>query len=103
MRWVMIGLYLFSLRAALVGGSWNNGTNAGVFALNLNNSPTNTNNNISLRTAKQSRSSQNRKKAFLSSALFAFGDAILVASGCRSAKHMNWLAGEYTCQPSDAL
>lgn len=103
MRRGEIGLYLLSLRAALVGGNWNNSTNAGVFALNLNNSPTNTNNNIGFRVAKQSGFSQNRKKYFLPSVLFAFGDAILVASGSRSAKHMNWLAGDCPCQPSSIL
>ena len=35
--------------AALRGGNWNNNTNAGAFTLNLNNSPTNTNNNIGFR------------------------------------------------------
>jgi len=37
--------------AALRGGNWNNGSNAGLFALNLNNVPTNTNNNIGFRGA----------------------------------------------------
>lgn len=31
------------------GGNWNNTTNAGLFTLNLNNTPANTNNNIGLR------------------------------------------------------
>ena len=35
--------------AALRGGNWNNGTNAGAFALNLNNSSSNTNTNIGFR------------------------------------------------------
>lgn len=34
------------------GGNWNNTTNAGAFALNLNNSPTNTNTNIGFRVAR---------------------------------------------------
>lgn len=37
----MIGLQ--SLRAAIRGGNWNNGVQAGVFALNLNNAPSNRN------------------------------------------------------------
>ncbi|PJB53493.1 MAG: hypothetical protein CO099_06850 [Bdellovibrio sp. CG_4_9_14_3_um_filter_39_7] len=39
----------FSGGAALRGGNWNNGTNAGAFALNLNNDSTNTNTNIGFR------------------------------------------------------
>jgi len=39
-------------RAALRGGNWNNGTNAGVFALNLNNTPSNLNSNIGFRACK---------------------------------------------------
>lgn len=42
--------------AFLRGGNWNNETNAGVFALNLNNSPTNTNNNIGFRCASDQQS-----------------------------------------------
>lgn len=39
--------------AALIrGGNWNNGARAGVFSMNLNNSPSNTNNNIGLRGAR---------------------------------------------------
>jgi hypothetical protein len=34
------------------GGNWNNGSNAGAFALNLNNSAGSTNNNIGFRCAK---------------------------------------------------
>jgi len=49
---VAIGLCPIYLRAAIRGGNWNNGTQAGVFALNVNNSPSNVNNNISLRVAK---------------------------------------------------
>lgn len=40
-----------SPRGAIAGGNWNNGSNAGRFALNLNNAPTNTNNNIGFRCA----------------------------------------------------
>jgi hypothetical protein len=36
-------------RGAIVGGSWNNGAQAGRFTLNLNNTPSNTNNNIGAR------------------------------------------------------
>jgi hypothetical protein len=35
--------------AVLRGGNWNNDVNAGVFAANLNNAPTNTNTNIGFR------------------------------------------------------
>ncbi len=39
--------------AALIrGGNWNNGARAGVFSLNLNNSPSNANYNIGLRGAR---------------------------------------------------
>ena len=38
-------------RAFLRGGNWNNGTNAGSFALNLNNTPGNQNNNVGARCA----------------------------------------------------
>ena len=33
----------------LRGGNWNNGANAGVFALNLNNAPSNMNTNVGAR------------------------------------------------------
>ena len=35
----------------LRGGNWNNGSNAGVFALNLNNLRSNSNNNVGFRAA----------------------------------------------------
>jgi len=35
--------------AAIRGGNWNNGANAGAFTLNLNNAATNTNTNIGFR------------------------------------------------------
>jgi len=35
--------------AAIRGGNWDNGTNAGVFAFNVNNAPSNWNNNIGFR------------------------------------------------------
>jgi formylglycine-generating enzyme required for sulfatase activity len=34
------------------GGNWNNTSNAGAFALNLNNGPSNTNTNIGFRCAR---------------------------------------------------
>ncbi len=37
--------------AVLRGGNWNGGDNYGVFSTNLNNGPTNTNNNIGFRCA----------------------------------------------------
>jgi hypothetical protein len=40
-----------SARGAISGGNWNNGANDGRFALNLNNAPSNTNNNIGFRCA----------------------------------------------------
>jgi len=40
-----------AVRGFLRGGNWNNSSNAGVFTMNLNNSPSNTNNNIGLRCA----------------------------------------------------
>jgi len=41
-------------QAFLRGGNWNNTSNAGVFALNLNNAPSNQNNNIGFRCASDS-------------------------------------------------
>lgn len=41
------------MRAALRGGNFNNEANAGVFYLNLNNAPSNSNYNIGFRAAKQ--------------------------------------------------
>lgn len=38
-------------RLPIRGGNWNNGSNAGVFALNLNNSRSNANSNIGFRPA----------------------------------------------------
>ena len=35
---------------AIAGGNWNNGANTGVWALNLNNNRTNSNNNIGFRS-----------------------------------------------------
>lgn len=41
------------MRAAIRGGNFNNEANAGVFALNLNNAPSNSNYNIGFRAAKR--------------------------------------------------
>jgi len=38
--------------AFLRSGNWNNGANAGVFTVNLNNAPSNTNTNIGFRCAR---------------------------------------------------
>jgi len=38
-------------RAAIRGGNWNNSSDSGIFALNLNNDPSNRNNNIGFRGA----------------------------------------------------
>ena len=43
---------LCALLAFIRGGNWDNGTNAGAFALNLNNSPTDTNTNIGFRCGR---------------------------------------------------
>ena len=51
--------------AFLRGGNWNNTSNAGAFALNLNNSPTNTNNNIGFRCARFSDSLKNGRNCRL--------------------------------------
>jgi formylglycine-generating enzyme required for sulfatase activity len=42
------------LRGFIRGGNWNNGSNAGVLYLNLNNGPGNTNTNIGFRVAASS-------------------------------------------------
>ena len=42
-------------RAVIRGGNWNNGANAGPFNANLNNVPTNTNNNIGFRCCSSSK------------------------------------------------
>ncbi len=39
-------------RAFIRGGNWNNGSNAGVLYLNLNNAPSNTNTNIGFRASQ---------------------------------------------------
>ncbi len=39
----------YKKRAAKRGGNWNNAANAGLFCLNVNNAPSNVNNNIGFR------------------------------------------------------
>jgi hypothetical protein len=39
--------------AGIRGGNWNNGTQAGAFSVNLNNAPSNSNNNIGFRCARK--------------------------------------------------
>ena len=46
--------------APISGGNWNNSSNAGVWALNLNNNRTNSNNNIGFRS--DSVSPRNRQR-----------------------------------------
>jgi hypothetical protein len=48
-----IGAWLISVRAALRGGNFNNAADAGVFYLNLNNAPSNSNYNIGFRACKE--------------------------------------------------
>lgn len=52
---------LFSF-LAISGGNWNNGANAGVFALNLNNARSNRNTNIGARPTSDPPHSQMRKR-----------------------------------------
>src|SRR3989338_1708879 len=52
------GFKLVSAVAVLRGGNWNNGANAGPFSANLNNAPTNTNNNIGFRCCNNFESGQ---------------------------------------------
>ena len=44
-----------ALRGFLRGGNWNNGSNAGVLTLNLNNAPSNTNTNIGFRVSRDNK------------------------------------------------
>lgn len=41
-----------TLRGFIRGGNWNNGSNAGVLTLNLNNAPSNSNTNIGFRVSR---------------------------------------------------
>lgn len=45
----------------IAGGNWNNGASAGVFALNLNNLRSNSNNNIGFRSALPSYARSERR------------------------------------------
>ena len=49
------------LRLPIAGGNWNNGANAGVFNLNLNNPRSNSNSNIGFRSALPSYCQINRR------------------------------------------
>jgi RNA-directed DNA polymerase len=44
-----------ALRGFIRGGNWNNGGNAGVLTLNLNNAPSNTNTNIGFRVSRDNK------------------------------------------------
>jgi len=44
-----INWHVKAIAAVIRGGSWNNGADAGPFAANLNNAPSNTNSNIGFR------------------------------------------------------
>lgn len=46
------GYQVIYVRAFRRGGNWNNTSNAGVLALNLNNTPSNTNTNIGFRVGR---------------------------------------------------
>jgi len=50
MGWIVIN------SAVIRGGNWNNGANEGPFSANLNNGPTDTNNNIGFRCCNSSQS-----------------------------------------------
>ena len=39
-------------KAVIRGGNWDNGANAGVFALNANNAPSNSNDNVGFRCCR---------------------------------------------------
>ncbi|MBI2597499.1 hypothetical protein HYW41_05050 [Candidatus Daviesbacteria bacterium] len=56
-----MGKVLICADGFIRGGNWNNGANTGAFTLNLNNAPSNTNNNIGFRCA----SDQKKKKVSL--------------------------------------
>jgi len=53
MGWIVIN------SAVIRGGNWNNGADDGPFSANLNNAPSNTNNNIGFRCCNSSRSQIN--------------------------------------------
>lgn len=51
-----MGKVLICADGFIRGGNWNNGANTGAFTLNLNNAPSNTNNNIGFRCASDRKS-----------------------------------------------
>jgi RNA-directed DNA polymerase len=62
-RIIQIRVMTFS-KAVQRGGNWNNGANAGPFCTNLNNDPTNTNNNIGFRCCSGSLKEVNSLRSF---------------------------------------
>lgn len=72
---------------AIRGGNWNNGSNAGVFALNLNNAPSNTNVNIGFRLSNMIMCDTNNLRIIVSAN--HFGNLILFVSLKRSKKYIN--------------
>ena len=48
----MKGAWLHTVRAAIRGGNFNNGADAGVFALNLNNAPSYAHSDLGFRACK---------------------------------------------------
>ncbi len=63
MGWIVISL------AVKRGGNWNNGANAGLFCANLNNAPSNVNNNIGFRCCKSFKVRFNSFKELMNSAM----------------------------------
>lgn len=74
-----------AISAAIRGGNFNNGTNAGVFALNLNNNPGNSNYNIGFRACK--RLSRKAQAGAIFPALSASLLGALILAGSLAAKH----------------
>ena len=62
---------MHTVRAALRGGNFNNGANAGVFYLNLNNAPSNANYNIGFRACNAKDFSPDAKDDSLAQCKFA--------------------------------
>lgn len=54
----------------IVGGNWNNGVNAGVWALNLNNSRGNANNNVGFRADSIPRPRTRRREGGIKGDVF---------------------------------
>lgn len=79
---------------ALFGGNWNNGSNAGVFNVNLNNARSNSNNNIGLRPALPHLRPKPGTYGCLASAVGGNGVLLLAEPPGGQAKHMNcWEGG----------